>query len=33
LGLSVSGFAGKGKSDPVKRVGKNRAHTLRFGNP
>jgi len=33
LGLSVSGFAGKGKSDPVKRVGKNRAHTLRFGSP
>jgi hypothetical protein len=33
LGLSISGFTGKSERDPVKRVGENRVHMLRFGRP
>ena len=33
LGLSINSFTGKRERDPVKRVGENRVHMLRFGRP
>ncbi len=33
LSLRVTGFTGKSNGDPIKRVGKNRVHTSRFGRP